>query len=89
MTQTTTFWGTLKVWQQLIIIGFCVVVVLGSLGAAGWAVIQVVKQGIDALFVLMVCLTLAAAFAFVPFQAWRDGTLRRMLGKAPKDAGDK
>ena len=89
MTQTTTFWETRTVWQQLIIFVLCIVVVLGSLGAAGWAAIQVLKQGIDALFLLIVCLTLAAAFAFVPFQAWRDGTLKKMLGKTPKDAGEK
>ena len=79
--------------QQLFIIGLCLVVMACSLGIAGWQIVsgQVFKQGVEAIFTIIVCLTLAAAFSFIPCQAWMNGSLQRMLGmraRAARAAGD-
>jgi len=77
------------VWQVLIVNLLCILIVLGSVAVAAWTVVtgQIVKQGIDALFLLFVCLTMAAAFLMIPYQAWRQGTLQQALTR-PKAGGD-
>jgi len=76
--------GTRKVHlrEELILAAFCLVMALGSLAAAGWFVIsgQLSGQGVDGLFLVVVCLALAAGFSFVPATAVRQGLLRELRG---------
>ena len=71
-------------WQQLAVVGLCLLFVLGALGAGAWAVItgQIGKQGIDALFLLFVCLLVALIFAPIPVQALRQGLLQQALKRS-------
>lgn len=50
--------------EDVMVSVFCLLVVIGALAAAGWALFtgQVFEQGIDGLFLLVVCLGIAAAF---------------------------
>jgi hypothetical protein len=67
--------------QQLITTALCLLIVLGALGFAGWTLItgQVHKQGIDALFLLSLCLVIALMFAPIPIMALRRGLLQQFL----------
>jgi len=67
--------GKLHKREDLILLAFCLLIALGSLMVAGWFVIsgQVSEQGVDGLFLVVVCLSLAAGFSFVPVQAFRQG----------------
>jgi hypothetical protein len=66
---------------QLIMTVLCVLMVLGALGFAGWTAVtgQIYRQGIDALFLVTVCLLIAAMFAPIPVAALRRGELRQWL----------
>jgi glucan phosphoethanolaminetransferase (alkaline phosphatase superfamily) len=52
----------------------CLGIVLAAIAAAAWTAItgQIVRQGIDALFLILVCLLVAAAFAPIALQALRE-----------------
>lgn len=60
---------------------FCALVVLAALAAIVWAVVtgQVLRQGLDGLFLVSVCLLLALVFAYIPAQALREGNLLELL----------
>jgi hypothetical protein len=72
---------------------FCALMALVALGVAGWTIVtgQIGEQGLDALFLLAVCLTIALVFAMIPLQSMR----RRTGVQSPKkqeggaDATDK
>jgi hypothetical protein len=75
--------------EPLLVCGFCLAVALAALAVAGWTVAtgQIQQQGLDALFLILVCLLLAAGFAIVPFLAYR----KRMLpgrSRKPAPAGE-
>ena len=75
--------------QQIIANAACLLVALASLIIAAWTVItgQIAKQGIDALFLILVCLLFAFAFSLMPLQALRGGLLNDLLkGKKNEDA---
>lgn len=77
-------------WQDIILNAFCAVCGLAAIGIAAWAVVsgQIADQGIDGLFLLVVCLLIAFAFSVIPLQAVRKGLLKQMLSRrAPKPAG--
>jgi hypothetical protein len=67
--------------QEIIVNSFCLLIALGCVGAAVWALVtgQIGEQGIDGLFLLIVCLTIALIFSFIPLQAARQGLLRDLL----------
>ena len=58
----------------------CLLISVAALGVAGWAVItrQTARQGIDALFLILVCLLFAFAFSLPPLQFWRSGQLQQL-----------
>lgn len=62
----------------MILFAFCGLIALCAVVVAGWAVFsgQIQEQGLDALFLILVCLLVAAVFALVPFLAYRKGLLR-------------
>lgn len=65
--------------QELVINGLCLLFGLGGLGVAVWAVVsgQVAEQGIDGLFLLVVCLLFAVAFLASPLAALRKALRQR------------
>ncbi len=67
--------------EQLIESAASALLALVALGVAAWALLsgQVRAQGVDGLFLIVICLLLAAAFSFVPFLAIREGLLRNIL----------
>jgi cytochrome c oxidase subunit IV len=58
---------------QMVVVALCLIVVVCSIGVIFWILGtgQIRKQGVDALFLVVVCLTFAGAFSFLPFQAMR------------------
>ena len=77
--------------EQLIIYATCVLISLVSLGVAAWVVIsgQIQKQGLDSLFLVIVCLLAVVIFLPTPVEAVRKGRLRDALkGKAKPAAAD-
>jgi hypothetical protein len=67
--------------EPLIESAVCALLALAALGLAIWALFtgQVSAQGVDGLFLIAVCLLIAAAFSFVPFQAIREGLLQDLF----------
>jgi hypothetical protein len=80
-----------EMWQQIIVTALCALIVLGSLAAALWVLVtgQIGKQGLDALFLLSVCLIMVLMFLPMPLQAVRQGLLKDLLtrkeGKAVEE----
>ncbi len=74
-TSTATKDGMAR--SQMVVVALCLVVVLCSFGVIVWALGtgQIRKQGIDALFLVIVCLTFAGAFSLIPLQAMRAAQL--------------
>ncbi len=68
--------------QDLLINGLCLVLGLGLLGVAAWAVLsgEVAELGIDGLFLLAVCLVFVVAFLPGPLAALGK-SLRQRLAK--------
>jgi len=64
--------------QQLAIHSLCLAIAAVAWGVAAWTVVtgQIAEQGIDALFLLAVCLLAGLAFSRIPLE-W----LRRRRGK--------
>ena len=67
--------------QQLIFSVLCLLILLGALGFAGWTLVsgQIHKQGIDALFLVTVCLLIALMFAPIPIGAIRRGEWKQWM----------
>ncbi len=63
----------------------CLVIAVGALAAGAWTLAtgQLVEQGIDGLFVLVVCVLTAVIFAVLPLQAIRRGELSGLLKRRP------
>ncbi|HSB18337.1 MAG TPA: hypothetical protein VLE22_28050 [Bryobacteraceae bacterium] len=72
---------TLTMWQQAIIYLLCLIVAVGSIGTALWALLtgQVGTEGMDGLFLIAVSLLFAFTFSLTPIQALRRGFLRDLL----------
>ena len=76
-------------WQVIFANVVCLLVVLGSLAAAGYSLIsgKASEQGIDGLFLVIVCLVFAALFSIIPMQSLRSGELMRVIkGNKPQAA---
>jgi len=67
--------------EQLIINALCLLIAIGAIGVAVWAVLseQVTTQGIDGLFLIVICLLIALAFSFSPMRELRRGQWRHWL----------
>lgn len=68
-------------WEVIAINVLCLLVALGALGIVVWALVsgQAMNQGIDGLFLVIVCLLIAAAFSMGPLKELRRGVLRDLL----------
>lgn len=76
-------------WQELFAIVLCVLVALGAVAAAAWSLIsgRAAEQGLDGLFLIIVCLVFAALFSILPVLSLRSGALMHMLkGNKPEPA---
>jgi hypothetical protein len=76
-------------WQEILINAFCALCGLIALGVAAWALIsgKIAEQGLDGLFLVLICLLIAFAFSIIPLHAVRKELLkRRASGKEPKAA---
>ncbi len=76
--------------QEKILNVFCLFVALSALGAAVWAVARgiLATEGVDALFLVAVCLVVAVLFGWTPIQWLRRSELlqRRKQTKAEDGA---
>lgn len=72
---------TRTMWQQAIIYLLCLIVAVGSIGAALWALLtgQIGTEGMDGLFLIAVSLLFAFTFSLTSIQALRRGFLRDLL----------
>jgi len=77
--------------QDHMINGLCLLLGVGAVGVAGWAVLsgQVARLGIDGLFLLVVCLLFAFSFLWSPLGAMRAALRQRMAQRAEPVAAGK
>ncbi|MBZ5526048.1 MAG: hypothetical protein LAP21_27830 [Acidobacteriia bacterium] len=78
-----------KMWQEIFANVVCVLVALGSVAAAGYSLVsgKAAEQGIDGLFLIIVCLVFAALFSILPAQSLRSGALAHLIkGNKPQPA---
>ncbi|MCW5980682.1 MAG: hypothetical protein KIT09_21560 [Bryobacteraceae bacterium] len=77
--------------ERIIIIALSALISAVALVVAAAVLIsgQIQKQGLDALFLILVCLLLVAAFLPIPVQAFRRGELQAALKRAKGEAKDK
>lgn len=70
-------------WQIVVINSLCLLIALAALGVAVWTVVagQIQEQGIDALFLVLVCLVIAFAFSLTPARAIREGLLKELVSR--------
>jgi hypothetical protein len=77
--------------QDHMIHGLCLLLGVGAVGVAGWAVLsgQVARLGVDGLFLLAVCLLFAFAFLWSPLSAIRTAMRQRLAQQAEPVAAGK
>jgi hypothetical protein len=77
-------------WEDVVVQVLCILLALGSLAAAAWTVLtgQIGEQGLDAVFLVVVCLVAALTFSLIPLRAVRQGTWKNLLGRAPGRAAE-
>jgi len=70
-----------KMWQEILANVLCVLVALGSVAAAGYSLIsgRAAEQGLDGLFLIIVCLVFAALFSIIPAMSLRSGALAQLV----------
>lgn len=80
-----------KMWQEIFEDVVCLTVVLGSIAAAGYSLItgRASEQGIDGLFLIIVCLVFVALFSIIPAMSLRSGALAQLLKRGKPDAAAK
>jgi len=68
----------------------CLLISAAALGVAARVVItgQIARQGVDALFLLVVCLLFAFAFSLPPLQVWRSGQLQQLGADRKTEPGE-
>ncbi len=73
----------LAMWQIVLINALCLLIALGALVVALWTLAtgQIQRQGIDALFLILVCLVFAVAFSLAPVRAIREGLLAEIISR--------
>ncbi len=69
------------IWQRIALNALCLLLAFGALIGAAWALLtgQAGEQGIDGLFLVLVCLFMALLFSIIPLQAIRQGLLKDLL----------
>ncbi len=74
--------------QEIVLNVFCLFVALFALAAAVWAVVRgmLATEGVDALFLVAVCLIVAALFGWTPVQWLRRSRLREFLRRKKQAA---
>lgn len=78
--------------EELILSAISLLVAIGALAVLGWALVtgQVREQGLDALFLIAVCLLIAFTFGAIPLRTLRKvglkGLLKRSRPEEPKTA---
>jgi hypothetical protein len=74
--------------QEIILNVVCLFISLFALGVAVWAVVRgtLATQGVDALFMLAVCLVVALLFGWMPAQWLRRSRLRDLLKRKKNSA---
>jgi hypothetical protein len=77
--------------ELLVINGLCLLIAVGALGVVAWALItgQLETQGIDGLFLILMCLLIAFAFAVPPMKELRKGALGELLKQRKQQAREK
>ena len=85
----TMYWEAIGMRQQLIVGALCVFFAIGALAIAVRTLVtgELERQGIDALFLILVCLLVTVVFALIPVQAVRQGLLRDLLSRRRGKAG--
>ena len=80
-----------KMWQEIFADVLCLLVVLGSVAAAGYSLVsgRAAEQGIDGLFLIIICLTFAALFSIIPAMSLRSGALAQLLKRDKSEAPPK
>jgi hypothetical protein len=70
--------------EELIMIAVSLVVTLASLAVIAWTLFtgQIGEQGLDALFMITICLLMVVVFGAIPFSAWRKGTFKNLLKRS-------
>jgi hypothetical protein len=70
-------------WEDLLLHAFCAACALVAFVVAVWAVVSgaIADDGIDGIFLLLVCLLVAVTFAMIPAQAVRTGKWRHWFGR--------
>lgn len=60
--------------EDLLTTSVCLLLVVGALAVAAWALItgQVANEGLDGVFLLIVCATIALVFSVIPLRALRQ-----------------
>jgi len=67
--------------QDIVLNALCLLMVLVAIVVGGWLLVsgRAMREGVDGLFLLSMCLLMAAVFAPIPLQAIRRGDLRELL----------
>ena len=73
-------------WMVLVLQIVCGLIVLGSTATIGWILFtgQIGEQGLDALFLLLVCLLFIAMFLPIPLRAMPPGTWKKLVALIPR-----
>ncbi len=71
-------------FEGLVLSAICLLVALGALGVTAWTLVtkQVGEQGLDALFLIAVCLFIAVTFGSIPLRTFRRVGFRRHLKRS-------
>jgi hypothetical protein len=76
-------------WQEIFASALCVLIALGAVAAAAWSLIsgRASEQGMDGLFLIIICLVFAALFSIIPAMSLRSGALAQLMkGNKPEAA---
>jgi hypothetical protein len=71
----------MKTWMDTCAMAVCALASLAGLAAAAWVLLtgRIAREGLDALFLLLVALLFALMFGILPVQALRQGRWKGML----------
>jgi hypothetical protein len=74
-----------KMWQEIIVDAASLLIALVALAAAAWDIGtgQIGEQGIDGLFLLVVCFVFIVMFGGMGLHSLRHGPLGQMLKRKP------
>jgi hypothetical protein len=73
-------------WERLVLLVVCGSIALGGIVTIAWILFtgQIGKQGLDALFLILVCLLFIAAFAPFALRAVPAGTWQKLAALIPR-----